>query len=98
MDIGAFVAGLEFATGKQATIIGKPEKAFFDAALARIRLEPSDVAMIGDDIDIDIAAAQKLGMTGVLVKTGKFREDYFNASEIQPDLVLDSIKDFTSLL
>jgi ribonucleotide monophosphatase NagD (HAD superfamily) len=50
--------------------------------------------MIGDDIDTDIGAAQRLGMTGVLVRTGKFREEYFRASNVKPDLVIDSIRDF----
>ncbi len=98
MDIGGFIAGLEYITGKTATIIGKPEKAFFDAALSRIRLTVDEVAMIGDDVDTDIGAAQKLGMTGVLVKTGKFREDYFNASEIKPDLIVDSIQDLVGFV
>ena len=47
MDIGAFVAGLEFVTGKEATIIGKPARAFFDAALEHIGTPAEHVAMIG---------------------------------------------------
>ncbi len=50
LDIGAFVAGLEYATGRTATIIGKPRREFFDAALLQIGVSASDTAMIGDDI------------------------------------------------
>ncbi len=93
MDIGAFVAGLEYATGKTATVMGKPSREFFAAALSRLGLPPGEVAMIGDDIDTDIGAAQEQGMTGILVRTGKYREGYVKSSKIKPDLVLDSIAD-----
>jgi HAD superfamily hydrolase (TIGR01458 family) len=93
MDIGAFVAGLEYVTGKTATVMGKPSVEFFAVALSRIGLKPGEVAMIGDDIDTDIGAAREQGMMGILVKTGKYREAYVQASMIKPDLVLDSIAD-----
>jgi HAD superfamily hydrolase (TIGR01458 family) len=91
MDIGAFVVGLEFVTGKTATVMGKPSPEFFAAALSRIGLQPDDVAMIGDDIDTDIGAAQAQGIIGILVKTGKYREAYAQTSKVKPDLILDSI-------
>jgi ribonucleotide monophosphatase NagD (HAD superfamily) len=49
--------------------------------------------MIGDDILTDVAGAQKLGMQGILVKTGKYREDLAKSSGVEPDLVLDSLAD-----
>jgi HAD superfamily hydrolase (TIGR01458 family) len=98
MDIGAFVAGLEYVTGKTATVMGKPSPEFFAAALSRIGLKSGEVAMIGDDIDTDIGAAQAQGIIGILVKTGKYREEYVQASKIKPDLVLDSIADLGGLL
>jgi HAD superfamily hydrolase (TIGR01458 family) len=98
MDIGAFVAGLEYVTGKAATVMGKPSPEFFAAALARLGLPAGQVAMIGDDIDTDIGAAQEQGMLGILVKTGKYREAYAQASRIKPDLLLNSITDLPGLL
>lgn len=95
MDIGAFVTGLEYVTGKTATIMGKPSPDFFSAALSRIGLKAGEVAMIGDDIDTDIGAAQEQGMTGILVRTGKYREAYVRDSKIKADLTLDSIADLT---
>ena len=59
LSAGPFVTALEFATGKKATIIGKPSKAFFDRALDEIGLRAGQVAMIGDDIITDVA-----GLTG----------------------------------
>ncbi len=98
MDIGAFVAGLEYVTGTTATVVGKPAPEFFKAALSRIGLKPGEVAMIGDDLDTDIGAAQAQGMVGILVKTGKYREAHMQTSKIKPDLVLDSIANLGGLM
>lgn len=91
MDIGAYVAGFEYTTGKPAVVIGKPSPEMFRAALASIGMNANDVVMVGDDIDQDVAGAQRAGIRGVLVKTGKFREEMFRASGVTPDLILDSI-------
>ncbi len=98
MDIGGFISGLEYASGVEAMIIGKPSSAFFQIALADLKLPASEVLVIGDDIDSDIGGAQKAGIRGVLVRTGKFREEYFATSSVQPDIVLDSVADLPNLL
>jgi len=93
LDIGAFVAGLEYATGTTATVIGKPSPQMYRAALADLGLAAHDVVMIGDDIHHDVAGAQAAGIRGVLVKTGKYREDLVARSGVEPDLVIESIAD-----
>lgn len=98
MDIGGFVDALEYASGTKAMMIGKPSADFFQIALDDLQLKSSEVAMIGDDIDVDIGGAQHVGIKGVLVKTGKYRQHYVEASKIKPDLIIDSIKDFPELL
>lgn len=98
MDIGGFVEALEYASGTKAVIIGKPSPDFFRMALEDIELQPSEVAMIGDDIDADVGGSQQAGLYALLVKTGKYRQTYVEASAIQPDLVLDSIKDLPGIL
>lgn len=98
MDIGAFVAGLEFVTGKQATVIGKPSQAFFQLAVDSLKLRPDQVMIVGDDIENDIGGGQAAGLTAVLVKTGKYRAAVAAASEITPDAVLGSIADLPRLL
>ncbi len=98
LDIGTFVAGLEYATGKTASVIGKPNRAFFEMAVGDMGLEPSEVAMIGDDINSDIGGAQKAGLTGILVKTGKYREELVGKSDIEPDAIFDSIAFLPELL
>ncbi|HET6349561.1 MAG TPA: TIGR01458 family HAD-type hydrolase [Candidatus Krumholzibacteria bacterium] len=91
LDIGAFVAGLEFATGATATVVGKPSPQLFRMALQDMGLEPDQVVMIGDDIYHDVGGAQEAGLRGVLVKTGKYRESLVASAGITPDMVIDSI-------
>ncbi|XP_059475848.1 haloacid dehalogenase-like hydrolase domain-containing protein 2 [Neocloeon triangulifer] len=73
LGAGSFVAALEYATGKQAEVVGKPTKAFFQASLRGLDVQPDEVIMIGDDVKDDILGAVEAGIQGVLVKTGKFR-------------------------
>jgi HAD superfamily hydrolase (TIGR01458 family) len=98
IDIGAFVSGLEYVTGKTAHVVGKPSPDFYNAALDSLGISASDVAMVGDDIDSDIGGAQIYGMKGILVKTGKYRTDMVAASQVRPDHVLDSIADLLKLI
>ena len=98
LSAGPFVSALEFATGKKAILIGKPSKAFFDLALRDMHLCHDQAAMIGDDIQTDISGAQEAGMRGILVKTGKYREDTVRKSPVRPDLTIDSIADISKVL
>ncbi|KAF2362925.1 HAD-superfamily hydrolase LHPP/HDHD2 [Trinorchestia longiramus] len=70
---GPFVKALEYATGVTAEVVGKPVPGFFHAALKQIDCVPEDAVMIGDDVRDDVAGAQAAGMSGVLVRTGKYR-------------------------
>jgi HAD superfamily hydrolase (TIGR01458 family) len=91
LDIGAFVAGLEYASGKDALIIGKPSPSFFRLALDDLGVPAGNTVIIGDDIDSDVGGGQACGLSGILVKTGKYRADYAAASGVEPDLLLDSV-------
>jgi len=73
LDMGAFIVGLEAAAAMEVTVVGKPAPAFFSAALSDLGIGASDALMVGDDINSDVLGSQAVGMTGVLVRTGKFR-------------------------
>jgi HAD superfamily hydrolase (TIGR01458 family) len=90
LDAGPFVKALEFATGRTATVLGKPSPAFFATALELLGARAGDTSMIGDDIVGDIDGAQRAGLRGVLVRTGKFRPVDLDGS-IRPDAVIDSL-------
>lgn len=98
LDIGAFVAGLEYATGKAAAVIGKPSPAMFYAALTDLGLEADDVVMVGDDVYNDVGGARSAGIRSVLVKTGKYREELVAASGVTPDLTIESIAELARVL
>ena len=98
LDAGAFVAGLEYAAGVKAEIVGKPTAAYFEAALAEVDATPAEAVMVGDDVEADIGGAKAIGMQGVLVRTGKFRPAALREAEPQPDAVVDSIADLPAYL
>ncbi len=91
LDAGPFVAALEYASGQEAFVTGKPNPVFFEKALADLGLPPEKTAMLGDDIEIDVTGAQELGIVGVLVCTGKCLPG--DAERGHPDYVLGSIAD-----
>jgi HAD superfamily hydrolase (TIGR01450 family) len=93
LDIGVFVAGLEYVTGQTATVIGKPSNTFFEMALKDLGVFANRGAMIGDDLDNDIAGAQAVGMKAILVKTGKYREELVKKSKVKADLIRNNIAD-----
>ena len=91
LDGGAFVAGIEYATGVDATVVGKPSPAYFAAALDALDAEPELTWMITEDLDADIRGAQLFGMRTVLLRTGKFRPETLERSDVVPDAVLSSV-------
>ena len=98
LDVGAFVAAFEYATGRTATLVGKPSRPMFEAAARSMDLALSEVAMVGDDLLADIGGSQALGIRGYMVQTGKFRAAEVEASEITPDRVLSSVAALPELL
>jgi HAD superfamily hydrolase (TIGR01458 family) len=98
LDSGAFVAGLEYAAGVEATILGKPSPAYFEAALEALDADPKLTWMVGDDVEADIAGAQNFGLRTALVRTGKFRPDDLERSGVTPDIVVNSIAELPEWL
>ena len=90
IGLGPIVAAIESAIEAPATIIGKPQRAFFDAALARTGFVREHTVMIGDSIASDISGAINAGLRSLLVRTGN------SATDPVPtgcDGALDSIAD-----
>jgi HAD superfamily hydrolase (TIGR01458 family) len=95
LDVGAYSAALEYASGREATVVGKPARAFFDAAVADLGVERA--IMIGDDVEADVGGAMAAGLPGVLVRTGKYRADALS-SRVTPTAIVDSIRDVPELI
>jgi len=98
LDGGAYVAALEEATGRRAVVCGKPAGAYFASALDQLGVPAERAAMVGDDLLNDVQGAQAAGLTGVLVRTGKFRQEDLDGIEVEPDVVIDSIAGVPELL
>jgi len=91
LDAGVFVAGLEYAAGIEATVLGKPSVAYFAAALEAVDADPERTWIVGDDVESDIAGGQRFGLRTILVRTGKFRPDAVERAGVFPDVIISSI-------
>jgi len=92
LDVAPFVKALEHAASCEAVVVGKPAPAFFESSLARLGCSAGQTLMIGDDIVGDIDAAQRCGIRGIQVRTGKFRDADLDGA-IKPYALLDSFAD-----
>jgi HAD superfamily hydrolase (TIGR01458 family) len=98
LDAGPFVSALEYATGREAEVVGKPSSAFFELALLELGVRADRAAMVGDDIEADVGGAMDAGLAGILVRTGKYRKDLVRISGIEPTATVDSIADVPELI
>lgn len=99
IDAGAFIHGVEFASGKEAILIGKPSPLYFKAALEKINCNIEDgFYMIGDDIENDIKAAQDIGGTGILIYTGKTKFPLDKNINTKTDFEVHSLEEVIGIL
>jgi len=98
LDIGPFVAAIEYATDKDAVILGKPSPTFFQGVCSALNVLPKDTLMIGDDIESDIRGAQDAELKAALVQTGKYRGEFVQATGIKADFILPSIANLRDVL
>lgn len=93
-DCAAMLAALEACTGARAeAVCGKPSRQMADAVLARLGVEASEAAVVGDRLTTDVAMGQQLGATGVLVLSGATTAQDVTDSPISPDFVLGGISE-----
>lgn len=95
LDVAPFIVALEHATDRKALVMGKPSTDFYQQAMQACACRAEELMMIGDDINVDVAGAQKAGIDGVLVRTGKFSEQNLMGN-IKPYAVLESFADLQS--
>ena len=98
LDQGPFVAALEVACGRAAVLVGKPSPEFFRPALELLGVPAAEAAIVGDDLEVDVGGGQACGLAGILVRTGKFREEDLARSPVRPDAVIDSFANLPSVL
>jgi HAD superfamily hydrolase (TIGR01458 family) len=97
LDVGAYTAALEFASGKQATVVGKPAPYGYRAALRLLGLPADQTMMVADDLSVDLAGARAVGMRTLFVESGEYGPASAQTGE-PPDLILPSIADLPAWL
>jgi HAD superfamily hydrolase (TIGR01458 family) len=97
LDAGAFIHALEWASGTQAIIMGKPDARFFAEVVQSTGCQPNECLMVGDDVVGDIQGALQAGLQACLVKTGKFKPADLTLLPEQAKLI-DSIQALPQLL
>ncbi|WP_164874138.1 HAD-IIA family hydrolase [Rhodococcus spongiicola] len=98
LDTGAYLPGIEEASGSRIVSVGKPSLTGFLTAAELMGVDPAATVMVGDDFRNDVLPAQRVGMTGVLVRTGKFRQPILDLAVDRPDHLVDSVADLPQLL
>ncbi|MEV0947963.1 HAD-IIA family hydrolase [Rhodococcus sp. NPDC049939] len=98
IDVGTYLPGMEEVAGTNVVSVGKPSLAAFLTATELMGTEPDLTMMVGDDLTGDVLAAQRVGLIGALVRTGKFRQSILDLSQQRPDHVIDSIAQLPELL
>ena len=98
LDVGPFVAALEYAANTDAVVVGKPSADFFQLALDDMGVAAADTIMVGDDIDADIGGAQGAGLRAVQVRTGKYTAADLEHPSVRPDFRVDSIAALPDLI
>ncbi|QGM47152.1 TIGR01458 family HAD-type hydrolase [Methylocystis heyeri] len=98
LDAGPFVVGLEYASGREAIVLGKPSPNFFRTAVQGLGCAPENAAMIGDDAEADVGGAMSAGLMGVLVRSGKYRAGHEDRLARPPDLIADDLRAAVDIL
>ena len=98
VDCGSICAALESATGRAPdAVLGKPDPAMLSGILRRHKLEPEQLAMVGDRLYTDMAMARKTRAMAVLVLTGETVAADVAAAETPPDLVVRDLSELGDL-
>ena len=98
LDVGPFVAAIEYATGCDAYVVGKPARGFFEGVLGDLGVASAEAAMVGDDVESDVGGALAAGLAGILVRTGKYRAEAVRESGVEPTATVDAIGAVPALL
>ncbi|KAM9832012.1 phospholysine phosphohistidine inorganic pyrophosphate phosphatase [Neosynchiropus ocellatus] len=98
LDVGVYMKALEYACDLEAEVVGKPSLAFFQSVLKDMALQPHEVLMIGDDLVNDVGGAQRCGMKGVQVRTGKYRPSDERHPTVTADGTVDDLNQAVAMI
>jgi putative hydrolase of the HAD superfamily len=73
---------------------GKPDEAVYRHALGALRMKPGEALMVGDHLEWDVGAPQRLGLTGVWMDRGGLGLPH--GSAVQPHRIIRSLDELTA--
>ena len=88
---GMVIGALQFASGVEPYVAGKPNPAFFQTALDALGCTPGNVLMVGDRLETDILGASSLGIPTAALLSGVTSRECINQSPIKPDFIFEDI-------
>ena len=86
------------ATKKRPVVIGKPTALMPELAMQKYGYKKEESAVIGDRIYTDIKSGLNAGASTILVMSGETTYEILNASDVKPDLVLESGREILEIL
>lgn len=92
---GAITSVVSVSTGQQPQFIGKPESIIMDIAMDILKLEKSEVAMVGDLYDTDIMSGINAGIDTIHVQTGVTSYEEIQTKDTPPTY---SFKDLNEVI
>lgn len=98
LDAGPFVVALEYASGQEAVLVGKPSAEFVRSAASSLGVRVEQLVVVGDNVETEVRGAHAAGAIAVAVRTGSFSEAALEGLERPPDAILDSIADLPAWL
>mmetsp|Transcript_1550 Transcript_1550/g.2163 ORF Transcript_1550/g.2163 Transcript_1550/m.2163 type:complete len:346 (-) Transcript_1550:117-1154(-) len=93
---GSMVGAIKGCTGQEPIVVGKPSPLMVDYIVAKYKVEPARICMVGDRLDTDVLFGTDNGLQTVLTLSGVTTEKKLlsEANKIKPDYYVDSIVDF----
>jgi putative hydrolase of the HAD superfamily len=74
---------------------GKPDQRVFETAMNKLDTTPGQTWMVGDDLQRDIAGAQKMGIYSIWCDYG--RNGLHQGTKVKPDKIINNIAELLSL-
>jgi len=98
-EAGSLIAALEAASGRKATVVGKPEPRALERLMQRYALRPGEVLMIGDRLDTDISFGARAGTRTCLVLSGVATREEAERAEgtMRPDFIRETLAEIVGL-
>ena len=95
---GAILAALEAGSGREPTVIGKPEPYLYRQATEVLGTEPGRTLILGDRLETDILGGIRLGARTALLLTGVTSEEQAASAEIQADYQFQDLPELLASL